>query len=146
MTAKKTTPGRPAAANILSGVVSNLEDSPVPDEFRMDIDQTKPVLPESMDARSERAREERVWVQLEDSDDIPPGGQFISVNGYGYKLIPGYPAHVPVSVLGVLDNAITSIAVVDPLTKQVVGWRDRLRLPYRVLTNYKPPVKAGAAQ
>lgn len=136
------------AAQILDGVESNLgDDTPVPAEFRMDLEDATPAeaAAPALDERSERAREERVWIQLEDSDDIPPGGQFVSVNGYGYKLVPGYPIHVPVSVLGVLDDAIMSIAVIDPLTRQVVGWRNRLRLPYRVLTHYKPPVKQGVA-
>lgn len=143
--AKKNTPtSRAAAAAILDGVESNLEDAQVPDEFIMQQAEAEAVLPDSKVARDARATEERVWIQLEDSDDIPPGGQFVGVNGYGYKIVPGSPVKVPVSVLEVLDNAIVSIAVVDPLTKQVVGWRDRLRMPYRVLPNYKPPVKLGA--
>ena len=75
--------------------------------------------------------EPRIRIILEENDDIPPTGQFIGVNGMGYILRPGEPADVPISVIGVLDAAITSVPTVDPGTRQVVGYRERLRFPYR---------------
>jgi hypothetical protein len=78
------------------------------------------------------ADEPRVRIVLEDNDQIPPGGQFIQVNGAPFMLVPGYEVDVPVSLLDVLDHAITSVPVLDE-NKSVVGYRDRLRLPYRVV-------------
>lgn len=73
----------------------------------------------------------RTWIQLEENDEIPPTGQFIGHNGNGYLLKPGEPAHVPNHIIEILDHAVTSSPVVDPVTKQVVGHRDRMRFPYR---------------
>lgn len=76
--------------------------------------------------------ERRVWIVLEDNDEIPPGGQFLQVDGRPYQLRAGEPAHVPVSLVDVLDHAIKSVPVCDD-NRNVIGYRDRLRLPYRVL-------------
>lgn len=81
-----------------------------------------------------RETEKYVWIILEDNDDIPPSGQYIGVNGKGYMLQAGVEARVPVSVLGVLDAAIKSVPVKDPNTLRVIGYRNRLRFPYRRLT------------
>jgi hypothetical protein len=74
---------------------------------------------------------ERVWIVLEENDEIPPTGQFIGHNGTGYLLKPGEPALVPAHIIEILDHAVTSTPVVDPVTKQVTGHRDRMRFPYR---------------
>lgn len=74
----------------------------------------------------------RVRVILEDNDNVPPGGQFISVDGMPYLLQANMEASVPVNVLDVLDHAIMSVPVVD-MDKNVIGYRDRLRFPYRVV-------------
>jgi hypothetical protein len=74
---------------------------------------------------------ERTWIQLEENDEIPPTGQFLGHNGNGYLLKPGEPAHVPNHIIEILDHAVTSSPVVDPVTKQVIGHRDRMRFPYR---------------
>jgi len=76
----------------------------------------------------------RIKIILEDNDNVPPGGQFISVDGVPYLLQPNMEADVPVNVLDVLDHAITSVPVVDA-DKNVIGYRDRLRFPYRVIRN-----------
>jgi hypothetical protein len=75
----------------------------------------------------------RVRIQLEENDNIPPTGQFIGVNGRGFMLRPGEAASVPVELLDVLDAAVESKPVLDPLTRKVIGWRNRLRFPYRTL-------------
>lgn len=74
---------------------------------------------------------ERVWITLEDSDDIPPTGLFLGHNGNSYLLIPGEPVAVPSFLLEILDHAVTSSAQVDPRTKRVIGHRQRMRFPYR---------------
>lgn len=76
--------------------------------------------------------EKRIRIMLEDNDAIPPGGQFIQVQGFPYILMPGYEVDVPESILDVLDHAVMSVPVTD-VDKQVVGYRDRLRFPYRVI-------------
>jgi hypothetical protein len=40
---------------------------------------------------------------------------------------------VPFSVVDVLDHAVMSVPVVDEM-QTVIGYRDRLRFPYRVIT------------
>lgn len=74
----------------------------------------------------------RVKIILEDNDNIAPGGQFIAVDGVPYLLQPNMEADVPVNVLDVLDHAIMSVPITDE-NKNVIGYRDRLRFPYRVI-------------
>jgi hypothetical protein len=74
---------------------------------------------------------ERTWILLEENDDIPPTGLFLGHNGNGYLLKPGEPVYAPNHILEILDHAVTSSPVVDPVTKQVIGHRDRMRFPYR---------------
>lgn len=77
----------------------------------------------------------RVRIVLEDNDQIPPGGQFVSANGVAYLLQPGHEIDVPLSVVDVLDHAIVSVPIVDT-GNTVIGYRDRLRMPYRYV---RPP-------
>jgi hypothetical protein len=76
--------------------------------------------------------ERRVKIILEDNDAIPPGGQFASVDGRPFLLQSGMEMDAPISLLDVLDHAITSIPVCDE-NRNVIGYRDRLRFPYRVV-------------
>ncbi len=78
------------------------------------------------------ANERRVWIVLEDNDEIPPNGQFMSVDGRAYQLRSGEPAHVPISLVDVLDHAVKSMPITDE-NRNVIGYRDRLRFPYRVV-------------
>lgn len=73
----------------------------------------------------------RVWIMLEESDDIPPTGLFIGHNGTGYLLRAGEPVPVPECILGVLDDAVASYPVTNPSTGQVSGYRERRRFNYR---------------
>lgn len=75
----------------------------------------------------------RVRIILEENDTIPPTGQFFGANGRSYILRPGEEAEVPVEVINILDTAVMDTPIVDPTTKQVLGYRKRLRFPYRVL-------------
>lgn len=72
----------------------------------------------------------RVWIQLEDSDEIPPTGQFIGANGRSYMIRPGEPVLVPEEVIEVLQDAVMSVPVMDN-NNNVSGYRDRLRFPFR---------------
>lgn len=83
--------------------------------------------------------EQRVRIMLEDNEHIPPCGQFIQVNDRSFLLQPGVEVDVPLCVLDVLDHAVASVPVVDAMNS-VVGYRDRLRFPYRVITSRR---KAG---
>lgn len=77
--------------------------------------------------------ERRTRIILEDNDQIGPSGQFFGADGKGYMLRPGEEADVPDSILNILDTAIGSVPVVDA-TQTVIGYRDRLRFPYRIIT------------
>jgi hypothetical protein len=73
----------------------------------------------------------RVKIVLEEDVGIPPTGLYISANGRPYLLMAGVEAVVPPEVVSVLNDAITSVPTIDPQTKRVVGYRSRLRFPYR---------------
>jgi hypothetical protein len=73
----------------------------------------------------------RATVVLEEDTAIPPTGLFISANGRPYLLMPGVEAQVPQEVVSVLNDAVTSMPVIDPQTQRVTGYRSRLRFPYR---------------
>lgn len=74
-----------------------------------------------------------VRIVLEENEDIPPTGLFLGHNGRGFLLQPGQPVDIPRELLGILDNAVMSQPQLDPTTKTIVGYRDRLRYPYRRL-------------
>jgi hypothetical protein len=76
---------------------------------------------------------QRVRIMLEDNDAIPPGGQFIQVNGKSFLILAGHEVEVPPEVVDVLDHAVMSVPIVDEM-QSVIGYRDRLRFPYRVIT------------
>lgn len=49
-------------------------------------------------------------------------------------LRPGEEAEVPVELLTILNDALVDSPVVDPVTSQVLGYKQRLRYPYRIVT------------
>lgn len=73
----------------------------------------------------------RIKIVLEEDVGIPPTGLYISANGRPYLLQPGVEASVPPEVVSILNDAVTSVPTIDPQTKRVVGYRSRLRFPYR---------------
>lgn len=75
--------------------------------------------------------QETTKIILEESDQIPPTGLFISHNGKPYIIQPGVEVEVPTFLLGILDDAVMSSPVVDASTQQVVGYRQRRRYNYR---------------
>ena len=76
---------------------------------------------------------ERVWIHLEENDDIPPTGLYLGHNGTGYLIKPGEPVSVPSFLLGILDAAVMTASITDPVTRQVIGHRERIRYPYRLV-------------
>jgi hypothetical protein len=48
-------------------------------------------------------------------------------------LRPGEEADVPVELLTLLNDAITSVPQIDAVTSQVTGYKDKLRYPYRII-------------
>jgi hypothetical protein len=76
-------------------------------------------------------RKDWVLIVMEDNTEIPPNGQFFGYNGQTYILKSGVEALVPPGLLEILNNATVTVPRIDQNTLQVVGWRDKLRYPYR---------------
>lgn len=88
------------------------------------VDQSRPIDP---------IHSKRVWIELSENENIPPTGQFFQINGRAYMLRPGEKAHVPTEIIEVLENAVQDVPMVDPTTMQVVGYKKKLRFPYRLV-------------
>lgn len=52
-------------------------------------------------------------------------------------LRPGEEASVPVELLTILNDAVTDSPIIDPTTSQVLGYKQKLRYPYRIMTTRK---------
>jgi hypothetical protein len=78
-------------------------------------------------------KEATMTIALEENDNIPPTGQFIALNGRTWILRPGEACEVPMGLVNVLNDAVMSVPNVDPVTKQIVGYRQKLRFPYRIV-------------
>ncbi len=104
-------------------------DEPVALESRVD---TPPVVQVAVAPPAARTK-----IILEENDQIGPNGQFFGADGKGYMLRPGEVAEVPDSILNILDTAVESKPIVDS-GQTVIGYRDKLRFPYRVITDRRP--------
>lgn len=71
----------------------------------------------------------RALITLHDNDRIPPGGQFIGINGLSFMLLPGVEAEVPVELMNVLNDAVMTEPVLNERL-QVDGHRNVPRLTY----------------
>ena len=80
-------------------------------------------------AGESKAEETLYEITLHDSDEIPPNGQFIGLNGKQYLLKPGVRTAVPRGVLDILNNAVHSVPERDE-TMRIIRWRDAPRLPF----------------
>jgi hypothetical protein len=78
---------------------------------------------------------DRVRIILEENDEIPPTGLFLGLNGKGFLIRPGEEVDVPMGVKEILDHAVMSAPQMDPATKQIVGYRERMRYPYRLVNS-----------
>ena len=92
-------------------------------------------LGNNLDVKIQKVRQppsskpETVKIILEENDDIPPTGLFVGHNGKSFLIRAGEPVDVPRYLLEILDNAVMSSPQVDPSTKQVIGYRERMRYP-----------------
>lgn len=73
---------------------------------------------------------DRVRIILEEGEHIAPTGQFFGLNGRGYIIRPGEPVSIPRELLGVIHDAVSSMPIRDA-ANNVVGYRDKMRFPYR---------------
>jgi hypothetical protein len=78
-----------------------------------------------------RPKERTVKIILDENENIPPTGQFFGINGKSYILKAGVEAEVPIGILDVLDHAIEAKAIIDPLTRRVVGHTTKRRYSYQ---------------
>ena len=79
------------------------------------------------------SKPKKTRIILEENDNISPSGQFFQLNGEAYMLRPGVEVDVPEGIIEILDHAVESRPVIDPQSRQVTGYRDRLRFPYRTV-------------
>lgn len=86
-------------------------------------------------AKNASAVGKTVRIILEENDNIPPTGQFFGINGKAFVLQPGREAVVPIEIVNVLNDAIMETPEVDAVTRQVIGYRKRLRFPYRLVSS-----------
>ena len=93
----------------------------------------QPVLVRNAGDFGQVADVKRIVIILEDNDQIPPTGLFIQPNGRPYLLMPAVEARVPIEVINVLNDAVAEVAIVDPISLKVIGFRKRLRFPYQVV-------------
>ena len=72
-----------------------------------------------------------VKIILEESEEIPPTGLFVGYNDKTFLIRAGEEVTVPQGVVEILEHAVMSAPQKDPQTQQVVGYRDRMRYPFR---------------
>jgi hypothetical protein len=80
---------------------------------------------------SEDPNEKLMCITLHDGPHIPPGGQFVGVNGKQFWIRPGIQVVVPRYVLGALDNAIQGTPLIDTRGR-LEGMTNAPRITYTV--------------
>lgn len=98
-----------------------------------DVSNLEPAVEKAPKVKKVAKAADRIKIILEENDDIPPTGLFVGVNGVSYLIRAGVEVEVPPGVVEVLKNAVTSMPSVDPVSGQVVGYRDRMRYPFRTV-------------
>jgi len=84
------------------------------------------INPETLEALEQQVQDKemtRKEAQVEATENI----QFEAY------LRSGEEADVPVELLMLLNDAIMDVPVIDPITSQVLGYKSRLRYPYRII-------------
>lgn len=76
-----------------------------------------------------KPQDDWVTITLNGSDEVPPGGQLVGVNGRQFLIPAGRPVKVPRSVCEVLDNAVKSVPDLDD-NKRIIRMRNVPRLSY----------------
>lgn len=79
--------------------------------------------------KAEKPKDDWVTITLNGSDEVPPGGQLVGVNGRQFLIPAGRPVKVPRSVCEVLDNAVKSVPDLDD-NKRIIRMRNVPRLSY----------------
>ncbi len=99
-----------------------------------DLDAPKPSNPKRSQKKAalDDEGERKFRIVLEENDQIPPTGQFLSVNGEAIVIKPGEEVTVKQKFLHVLENALASMPIVGD-DQRVIGYRDRMRMPFRNL-------------
>lgn len=105
------------------------EETNIEDAAEAEVKPVKKAPPKKRASRQTKPKD-TVRIQLEENDDIPPTGLYVGLNGRGYLIRTGEPVDVPKPIVEILDNAVMSTPVIDPSTRQVVGYKNRMRYPY----------------
>ena len=71
---------------------------------------------------------------IDEVDNMPPTGQPFGFNGRTFIIRPGEEVDVPDGIINVLNDAVVMKPMVDPVSKKVIGYRQTLRIPYRVIS------------
>lgn len=77
-------------------------------------------------------KKERQAVIFIDQEEGKPNYEFVGVNGKGYQIKRGEEVTVPMSVVGVLNNAIATRSVTDA-DGRISGTQDYLAVPFRIV-------------
>lgn len=83
--------------------------------------------------QADPAKLPRFIINVALADDNEPRQIFIGANGQDYLITRGKEVEVPVSVLGILDNAIKGVPEADPVDPEKTAWVNRQRFPYTVV-------------
>lgn len=91
--------------------------------------QAAPKTEKSVDSKD--PMEKLITITLHDSKEIPPGGQFVGVNGKQFWIPPGRKVTVPRYVVEALTNAVKGEPEIDE-KMAIIGTREVPRLPFTV--------------
>jgi hypothetical protein len=100
-----------------------------------ELEQDIPVVRRRRDRQTRQTRypHSHYRIKIEDNDKIPPGGQYIGLNGRNWLITSGVEVVVPRGVLYVLDDAVESIPITDRNTGRVASWSQRKKYPFQIV-------------